>query len=137
MLKRFTSRLNQKQEKEPVTAEPIDIHSIPDDAFETVAKVSDLNPGEMKYVEIGKNFDPVVLINFDGDFYALTDTCTHEDASLSDGEISGDEIECPLHGGAFEIRTGLPAGFPVVVPARIYPVRVVGEDVQIASGRFS
>ena len=102
-----------------------------------MAKVSDLDPGEMKYVEIGKNYDPVVLINFDGDFYALTDTCTHEDASLSDGEISGDEIECPLHGGAFEIRTGLPAGFPVVVPARIYPVRVVGEDVQIASGRFS
>jgi len=114
------------------TQEPIAIEDIPDEIFQTVAKASDIGPGEMKYVEAGKNDEPIVLINFEGDFYALTDTCTHEEASLSDGEITGDEIECPLHGGAFEIRTGMPAGFPVVVPARVYPVRIVDGDVQIA-----
>jgi nitrite reductase/ring-hydroxylating ferredoxin subunit len=99
--------------------------------FYPVAKVEKIKPGEMRYVEVGEDEEPVCLINFEGDFYALNDCCTHEDASLSDGEIVGDEIECPLHGGAFEIRTGLPANFPVVVPAKMYPVRVVDGIVEI------
>ena len=72
----------------------------------------------------------VFAVADDGEFFALNDCCTHEDASLSDGTIVGDEIECPLHGGAFEIRTGQPAAFPVVVPARMYRVRVEGGEFQ-------
>ena len=101
-----------------------------ENGWHEVAKVDDLAPGQMMYVEVGE--DPVVLINLDGEFFALSDICTHQDASLSDGEIVGDEIECPLHGGAFEIRTGQPASFPVVVPVETYQVRVVGETVQAA-----
>jgi nitrite reductase/ring-hydroxylating ferredoxin subunit len=100
--------------------------------FYTVAKVTDIGPGEMKYVEVGPDYEPVCLINLDGEFYALDDCCTHEEASLSDGEIVGDEIECPLHGGSFEIKTGMPASFPVVVKAKTYQVRVEGDDIQIA-----
>jgi nitrite reductase/ring-hydroxylating ferredoxin subunit len=99
--------------------------------FYTVAKTSDLAPGEMTYVEVGPNEEPVCLINLNGEFFALDDCCTHEEASLSDGEIIGDEIECPLHGGAFEIRTGVPTSFPVVVRAKTYEVRVEGEDILI------
>ena len=88
----------------------------------------------MMYVEVGPDDEPVCLINLDGEFYALNDSCTHEDASLSDGEIIGDEIECPLHGGAFEIRTGMPVAFPVVVPANTYRVRVDGDDVLVGLG---
>jgi nitrite reductase/ring-hydroxylating ferredoxin subunit len=105
------------------------------ETFYTVARVSDLKPGEMTYVEVGPAEEPVCLINLDGEFYALNDCCTHEEASLSDGTIEGEEIECPLHGGAFEIRTGQPAGFPVVVPAQTYRVRVVDDAVQIALDR--
>lgn len=100
--------------------------------FYPVAKVGDIEPGEMKYVEVGPDEEPVCLINLDGEFFALDDCCTHEEASLSDGEIVGDELECPLHGGAFEIRTGMPAGFPVVIPAKMYDVRV--EDGTILLG---
>jgi nitrite reductase/ring-hydroxylating ferredoxin subunit len=100
--------------------------------FYSVARVGDIGLGELKYVEVGPNYEPVCLINLDGEYYALDDCCTHEEASLSDGEVQGDELECPLHGGAFEIRTGMPAGFPVVVPAKRYAVRVVGDDIQIA-----
>ncbi|MCA9879853.1 MAG: non-heme iron oxygenase ferredoxin subunit [Thermomicrobiales bacterium] len=95
-----------------------------------VARVGDLGPNEIMYVEVGS--DPVVLCNLDGEFFALSDICTHQDASLSDGEIIGDELECPLHGGAFEIRTGMPASFPVVVPAETYDVRVDGEIIYAA-----
>ena len=101
-----------------------------ENGWQEVAKVDDLAPGQMMYVEVGE--DPVVLINLDGEFFALSDICTHQDASLSDGEIVGDEIECPLHGGAFEIRTGQPASFPVVVATETYAVRVIGETVQVA-----
>lgn len=99
--------------------------------FYPVAKTSDIAPGEMRYVEVGPDEEPVCLINLDGEFHALCDICTHQDASLSDGEIDGDEIECPLHGGAFEIRTGLPVSFPVVVPAQKYPVKVEGDTILI------
>lgn len=103
---------------------------MPELQFATVAKTSDLGHGEMMYVEVGE--EPVCLINLEGDYYAISDICTHEEASLSDGEIAGDEIECPLHGGAFEIKTGLPVAFPVVVPVETFKVRVVGDDVQVA-----
>ncbi len=102
------------------------------DSYVTVAKVGDLKPGELMYVEVDD--EPVCLINLDGEFHALNDLCTHEEASLSDGEVVGDEIECPLHGGAFEIRTGAPAAFPVVTPVETYRVRVVGDEVQLLTG---
>ena len=98
--------------------------------FVTVAKAGFLQPGELMYVEVDD--EPVCLINLDGELHAINDYCTHEDASLSDGTIDGDEIECPLHGGAFYIRTGEPAAFPVVVATEKYAVRVVGDEVQIS-----
>jgi len=97
-----------------------------------VAKLSEIGPNELKYVEVGPDYEPVCLINYDGEIFAMNDCCTHQDASLSDGEIVGDEIECPLHGGAFEIRTGKPASFPVVTPVDMYQVKV--EDGQILVG---
>lgn len=100
------------------------------DDFVTVARVGFLEPGELTYVEVGD--EPVCLINLDGELHAINDTCTHEDASLSDGTIDGDEIECPLHGGTFNIRTGEPMSFPVVVPIEKYTVRIVGDDVQVS-----
>lgn len=98
--------------------------------FVTVAKVGFLQPGELMYVEVDD--EPVCLINLDGELHAINDYCTHEDASLSDGTIDGDEIECPLHGGAFFIRTGEPAAFPVAVAGEKYTVRVVGDEVQVS-----
>ena len=99
------------------------------DGWVRVCATSELLPGELKVAWDGDT--AIVVFNYDGDFYALNDCCTHEDASLSDGTIEGDEIECPMHGGAFEIKTGMPAAFPVVVPAQMYEVRVVGDDIQI------
>ncbi|HEV2107467.1 MAG TPA: non-heme iron oxygenase ferredoxin subunit [Thermomicrobiales bacterium] len=102
-----------------------------DNTFVTVAQVGDLEPGQMMYVEVGD--EPVCLINLDGEYHAINDICTHQEASLSEGSIDGDEIECPLHGGAFNIRTGEPVAFPVVTPVETYTVRVVGDDVQVAT----
>jgi nitrite reductase/ring-hydroxylating ferredoxin subunit len=97
--------------------------------YRTVAKVSDIEPGELMYIEVGDEF--VCLINMDGEIHAINDTCTHEEASLSDGTIIDGEIECPLHGGAFDIRTGEPTAFPVVVAIEKYDVRIEGDEIQV------
>lgn len=100
------------------------------DHFVTVAKKDFLEPGELMYVEVDD--EPVCLINLNGELHAINDTCTHEEASLSDGTIDGDDIECPLHGGVFNILTGDPVAFPVVVAIEKYAVRVVGDEVQVS-----
>lgn len=96
----------------------------------TVGKADYLEPGELMYVEVDD--EPICLINLEGEIFALNDICTHEEASLADGTIIGDEIECPLHGGAFFIRTGEPAAMPVVVATEKYKVRIEGDDLQVS-----
>jgi len=118
----FLAKIDQRRQE---SASPMS-----DAAFYTVAKTGELAPGEMTYVEVGE--EPVCLINLDGQFFAISDICTHQEASLSDGTIIGDEIECPLHGGAFDIRTGQPVSMPVVTAVDTYQVRVVGDEVQVA-----
>ena len=60
-----------------------------------------------------------------GEIFATHDTCTHGQASLADGFVVDDEfIECPLHQGTFDIRTGRAAGAPCKVDIRTYQTKV-------------
>ncbi|MEX2315396.1 MAG: non-heme iron oxygenase ferredoxin subunit [Thermomicrobiales bacterium] len=99
--------------------------------YVTVAKTADLQPGEMKAVKVGRQI--VGLANVDGEFLAFDDTCTHEEASLTEGEIFDDVVECPLHGAAFNLRTGAVESFPATRPLPTFDVRVVGDEVQVAT----
>ena len=65
----------------------------------------------------------------DGGFYAIDDTCTHENFSLSQGELWGLDVECPQHGSKFNLANGKVTGLPAVMPAKTYPVTVEGTDV--------
>ena len=96
-----------------------------------VAKVGDIGPGELKYVEAGPDDEPICLINFEGEIYAMGDCCTHEYASLADGEIVGDELECPLHGGAFEIKTGHAGQHAGRRPQRDVPLKIENDTILI------
>jgi nitrite reductase/ring-hydroxylating ferredoxin subunit len=70
--------------------------------------------------------DDVCLYRLGDEYFATHNRCTHGDAELSDGLIvEGRLIECPLHEGTFEIRTGLPVGAPCTVPIRTYALKVV------------
>lgn len=73
----------------------------------------------------------IAIYNLGGNFHATDDTCTHALASLSQGEISGDEIICPLHFATFNIKTGQCTGGPAVADLHSYPVRVVNDQLQI------
>ena len=60
----------------------------------------------------------------DGAFFATEGLCTHEHAHLADGIVDGHEIECPLHFGAFDYRSGMPTVAPACVALKTYPVKV-------------
>ena len=96
-------------------------------------KTSDLAPGTALRVDV-KRADgvahPVAIVrSADGEFYAIDDTCSHADVSLSEGDIEGCEIECWAHGSRFDIRTGHPDVLPAMDPIRTYPVRVDGDAI--------
>jgi naphthalene 1,2-dioxygenase ferredoxin component len=76
----------------------------------------------------------VALYLIDGAPYATDNLCTHGNARLSEGFVLGDCIECPLHQGQFDIRTGQPLCAPVTEPIRVYPARYAGENVEIDIG---
>jgi nitrite reductase/ring-hydroxylating ferredoxin subunit len=66
-------------------------------------------------------FDPLAVYRLaDGKVYVTDDTCTHGAASLADGFVDGDEIECPLHAGRFCIRNGEATEEPCEEPLRTY-----------------
>ena len=67
---------------------------------------------------------PIALYSVDGSYYATADTCTHGNASLSQGFLDGHLIECPLHQGLFDVRTGRAAGEPCTEDIRSFPTRV-------------
>jgi 3-phenylpropionate/trans-cinnamate dioxygenase ferredoxin subunit len=78
----------------------------------------------------------VAVVRLGDDFYALGDTCSHADVSLSEGEVLPDtlEIECWKHGSAFSLETGEPSCLPAVRPVPTYEIRVEGDDVMIELG---
>lgn len=68
---------------------------------------------------------PIAVFHAEGgEFFAIADTCTHQDASLADGWLEGTQVECPLHASCFDLRTGQPTGPPAKLPVRTYPVTV-------------
>lgn len=58
------------------------------------------------------------------DVYVTDNMCTHGNAMLTDGYQDGDIIECPFHGGSFDIVTGAAKAFPCQVPVKTYPVSI-------------
>lgn len=90
-----------------------------------VGEVGDFEVNEPARVEA--DVGPLCVIRTVDGVRVLSDTCTHQTASLSDGEYydDTDEIECPLHASTFACSTGAPSEPPATVPVRVYPSRVV------------
>ena len=75
---------------------------------------------------------PIAVFRQGEELFALYDLCTHGAAKLSDGWVEDGCVECPLHQGTFELRTGAPCKAPVTEAVRAFPVRVVGGRVEVA-----
>ena len=66
-----------------------------------------------------------------GDVFAIGDTCTHGDISLSEGFVEDDTLECWAHGSKFELTTGKPLSLPAYEPVPVFAVEVIDGDVYI------
>jgi naphthalene 1,2-dioxygenase system ferredoxin subunit len=93
------------------------------------ANRGDLAEGEVLGVLIGGR--EIAVYDLDGEIFATDDICTHAYAKLSDGWLDKGEIECPLHAGRFDVRTGTATAPPCVDPVKTYPVRVVDDEIQV------
>ena len=93
-----------------------------------VAMLTDLKESSLRRVEV--NGIPICLARLeDGEVFAISDTCSHEEVELSDGTLDEDVVECPAHGSCFSVRTGAVAGLPATEPVATY--RVTVEDGEI------
>src|SRR5437867_11479536 len=95
--------------------------------FVRVASVDEVPAGTGKAVTV--DGQQVALFNVNGTFYAIDDTCTHEEASLAAGAVYGEIVACPKHGSRFHLPTGRVLSLPAVVPVSAYQVQV--EDGQV------
>ncbi|HWD57901.1 MAG TPA: non-heme iron oxygenase ferredoxin subunit [Stellaceae bacterium] len=77
------------------------------------------------------NGQELALYELDGAIYATDDICTHAYAKLSDGWMEKGEIECPLHAGRFDIKTGKATAPPCIDDVKTYPVRVESDEIQV------
>jgi naphthalene 1,2-dioxygenase system ferredoxin subunit len=77
------------------------------------------------------NDHEIAIYRYGDDFFATDNICTHAHAYLSDGFQEGCTIECPLHAGCFDIRTGKALTAPLTEDIRTYPVRIEGENVLV------
>ena len=88
-----------------------------------------LRPGQVRVVYgVRQQF---AVCNVDNTFHCVADVCTHDGASFDQGELDGNEIECPRHGARFDVTTGRATCLPAVVPVKVYPVRVENGEIQI------
>ena len=94
-----------------------------------VCPSSEVPENSVKRFELGDNM--LAVYNIDGAFYATDNECTHGAASLADGILEGDIIECTLHFGAFNVRSGEAVQAPCFTPLRTYKVEVRDGQVYI------
>ncbi len=96
-------------------------------ALRRVCKKSEVAPGEVKRIE-----NPAIAVfNVEGTLLAISDTCTHAEASLSEGRVDGETVECPLHGACFDLRTGEALTPPAVEPVQTFPVIVQEDEIYV------
>ena len=98
--------------------------------FVTVASASEVTPGTVRVVEIdGRSL--CVGLTEDGEWGAIDNVCTHDGGVLGEGELDDTAVECPRHGGRFDLFSGRVLALPPVRGVRAYAARQVGDEVQV------
>ena len=100
-------------------------------SFVRVVAAEEVKTGSARRVELDGRAIAVVRSE-EGKFYAIDDTCTHEDTSLAEGYIEGRVIECPRHGARFDLETGNSLSFlPATEAVRTYEVKVDNGEILV------
>ena len=91
---------------------------------------SEVEEGKPLAVNV-EGLPPLGVYKIEQEYYVTDNICTHGMAILTDGYQEGGEIECPFHGGAFDIKTGEATAFPCQIPIKTYPVTLQKDDICI------
>jgi 3-phenylpropionate/trans-cinnamate dioxygenase ferredoxin subunit len=97
--------------------------------FLTVARVGEIPDGGVKIVRIDDQ--SVAVFHIGDEYFVIDDVCTHDGGPLAEGYLEDHVIECPRHGARFDIKTGAVLCLPATAPVPTYPVRVVGDEIQM------
>jgi nitrite reductase/ring-hydroxylating ferredoxin subunit len=98
--------------------------------FVTVARVDDVSPGSVRVVEVdGRSL--CLGLTEDGEWGAIDNVCTHDGGTLGEGELDDSAVECPRHGGRFDLFSGRVLALPPVRPVNAYAARIAGDEVQV------
>lgn len=89
-----------------------------------------VDEGEILRVDV-EGAPPLAVYKIEGDYFVTADTCTHGEASLSEGFVENGAVECPWHNGKFCIRTGAALDFPAAVALQTWPVTLTNGKVCI------
>ena len=97
----------------------------------TVCPIDQLPPGERKLVE-WEDME-ILVVNCDGDIYAIEDRCSHDDGELGEGTLHTDRcaVECPRHGALFDLKSGKPLTLPAYQSVETFPVRLDGDTITL------
>jgi 3-phenylpropionate/trans-cinnamate dioxygenase ferredoxin component len=91
--------------------------------FVTIAQTADIQPGELAAFEV--ECVRIAVANVAGRFFAIDDTCTHEQCSLAtEGTLEGTVVTCGCHGAQFDVTTGAVLAPPAPEPVKAYPLHV-------------
>ena len=97
---------------------------------ERVCAVDELDVNRAKKVVVGGT--PIALVkDAAGEVFAIGDTCTHGDISLSEGFVEDDTLECWAHGSKFSLKSGKPLNLPAYEPVPVYQVEIIDGAVFI------
>ena len=101
------------------------------DGFERVAALDDLREGMPMSVELSNN-EQVCIVKVSGQIFAISNSCTHAEFPMSDGEMVDDYIiECGLHGAQFDVRDGSVMELPAMEPIGCYEVKTEEGDIWV------
>ena len=95
-----------------------------------ICSYDELEPDQAVKVEID-GVAMAVVRDAAGDVFAIGDTCTHGDISLSEGFVEDDTLECWAHGSKFSLKTGRPLSLPAYEPVPVFKVELIDGDVYI------
>lgn len=106
-----------------------------DPEFEPAALVSELVEGRVAQ-RILATGEAICLVRYHGGISALSDICTHQHFSMSQGDVLHDgTLQCAWHGARFDCRTGEVKQIPAASPLPVYEVRVEGGRVLVGPRR--
>ena len=96
----------------------------------TIARTTDIKPGELAAFDV--EGVRIAVANANGRYFAIGDTCTHEQCSLAaEGTLEGTVVTCGCHGAQFDVTTGAVLAPPAPEPVKAYPLRVDHGDLVI------